>query len=327
MATEIVVDIQNLSLNRNFIHFFNLHLGCQSQQFLSKTVVLHGSSEAIVLIEYNSLSANEVSLTIDTGFAYNCSPRLYTFLTSEYMAVGNSIGNVGFLSPQPLQHRFPQLRQARTCFRTKMSTSTGDSRHAPLTLLSTPVSLFAMRARYIAARKQFPAGTMDIVSPAELGGLKSEQYLAVNPLGKMPALIIRDDPEGTFELFESKVICEYLIDRFPEMKPTFVPTSARGRAIGNLVASLLDSYVGPLNYAMYKPLDPDFDRAAVVKQMDQGFDAIEHVLDSSGPYVAGGDMSIGDIALFARYVHDGNCFTHSTCFKSTHLAVVVALIF
>lgn len=180
-----------------------------------------------------------------------------------------------------------------------MSTGTNTS-DAALTLFTAPVSMYAARARYIAARKNLSTDVMELVSPADLGGLKSEKYLAMNPLGKMPLLVVRDDPSGQYAIFESRVICEYLLDRFEDIQPTFIPRTLKARSIGSLVATLLDNYVGPHNYAMYKPCEPGFDRAAVVKQMDAGFDAIESALDETGPYVAGSDMSIGDVALLAR---------------------------
>ena len=47
-------------------------------------------------------------------------------------------------------------------------------------------------------------------SPMELGGLKTEEYLAINPQGKMPALVL---PDGT-SLAESEV-CDWPLPRSP----------------------------------------------------------------------------------------------------------------
>ena len=50
-----------------------------------------------------------------------------------------------------------------------------------------------------------------------------ERLLALNPRGEVPALV-----DGETVLFDSKVICAYLEDRFPE--PALLPKDAAGRA-------------------------------------------------------------------------------------------------
>lgn len=55
-----------------------------------------------------------------------------------------------------------------------------------------PRSLFAQN-RYVIYKKGLES-EIDITTPKELGGLRSEQYLALNPEGKMPILVL---PDGT----------------------------------------------------------------------------------------------------------------------------------
>ena len=55
------------------------------------------------------------------------------------------------------------------------------------TLLDVPISNNGARCRYVIYRKQLEE-IIDIQSPKVLGGLKSEQYMACNPQGKMPVL-------------------------------------------------------------------------------------------------------------------------------------------
>jgi glutathione S-transferase len=52
---------------------------------------------------------------------------------------------------------------------------------------------------------------------------KSEEYLAMNPMGKVPLLV-----DGDFTLWESNAILTYLASTFPETKA--LPTDIRGRA-------------------------------------------------------------------------------------------------
>ena len=52
---------------------------------------------------------------------------------------------------------------------------------------------------------------------------QSPAYLAINPMGKVPALT-----DGDFHLWESNAILTYLATRFPETRA--LPTDAKGRA-------------------------------------------------------------------------------------------------
>ncbi len=53
-----------------------------------------------------------------------------------------------------------------------------------------------------------------VLTPIPGEDLKSPEYLAISPLGKMPLL-----EDGDFRLPESAVIAEYIEEKFPE-KPT-----------------------------------------------------------------------------------------------------------
>jgi glutathione S-transferase len=52
---------------------------------------------------------------------------------------------------------------------------------------------------------------------------QSPEYLAINPMGKVPALV-----DGAFNLWESNAILTYLASTFPETKA--LPTDLKGRA-------------------------------------------------------------------------------------------------
>jgi glutathione S-transferase len=174
---------------------------------------------------------------------------------------------------------------------------------APLTLFSLGLSNYAMRNRYIAARKGISSTVLEVASPADLGGMKCDAYLALNPLGKVPALVINDAGEGgPMCIIESNVISAYLIERFETTEPSFLPDTPERRAMGAMVAAICDTYIGPLHPYMYKPVDEGVNRAAKVAEMWTGFDAIESIIDAEGPFVAGASRSIGDAALFGRYV-------------------------
>jgi glutathione S-transferase len=127
----------------------------------------------------------------------------------------------------------------------------------------------------------------------EYGGtMKAPEYLAVNPMGKVPAL--RD---GDTVVTESAAICAYLADRFPQRKlapppgdiaraayyrwmffvagPLEMATTAK--ALGWLVPEGRGSMVGFGSYA-----------AAI--------DALESAL-RPGPYVCGEQFTAADVLL------------------------------
>lgn len=167
-----------------------------------------------------------------------------------------------------------------------------------VTLYTMPISNYGARVRYLIRRKKLTEDQVQISLPKDLGGIKSEDYLKMNPLGKMPAAYI-EEPKGSSFLYESSVICEYLAEVFSDQDPCFIPKTPEARAKARLIANLLDVYVGPHHMYMYKKTDAD--RAEGVKKMDQGFDAIEHALSLDGPYAVGDQLSIADCCLWGNW--------------------------
>lgn len=151
------------------------------------------------------------------------------------------------------------------------------------------------QVRYLIYAKQLD-NTIDIVSPATLGGLKSPDYLALNPHGKMPLLVL---PCGT-ALPESDTIARYLLDEYAAVGPSFDPGTARERARANLAARTLDTYISPIQGCLYKAMDAG-ERAAQLAAIDKQLDVLEDIL-AGGPRVCGSEQSLGDAALFPTLV-------------------------
>jgi glutathione S-transferase len=167
-----------------------------------------------------------------------------------------------------------------------------------LTLFSLPTSNYAMRNRFVIARKGIP---IEIVSLSSLADTKSSQFLAISPHGKVPALVIDDETaSGPTCIVESNSINTYLIDRFESTGPNFLPETAERRALASMVTHVLDNYVSPFHSYMYKPMDAVVDRGVKVAEKCKGFDILDSILDADGPYVAGSSLSIGDAALFGK---------------------------
>ena len=75
-----------------------------------------------------------------------------------------------------------------------------ESRH---TLFDVPVSNNGARCRIILYKKGLPESEVKVVSPADLGGFKSESYLAVNPQGK----VISSTPFRLADVFGFSLCC------------------------------------------------------------------------------------------------------------------------
>lgn len=56
---------------------------------------------------------------------------------------------------------------------------------------------------------------MEYDSDISPNGIKSPEYLAVNPMGKLPALVVHHS-DGDVVLTEGSAICTYLADAYPE---------------------------------------------------------------------------------------------------------------
>ena len=66
-----------------------------------------------------------------------------------------------------------------------------------------------MRSLWLLNELRIPFELIDM--PFDLSVMRSADYLAVHPLGRVPCLV-----EGDFRLFESGAIAEYLCERHPE---------------------------------------------------------------------------------------------------------------
>lgn len=166
------------------------------------------------------------------------------------------------------------------------------------TLYDMPISNNGAKVRLLIYKKGLD---VNIVPPSELGGLKSEEYMKVSPVGKMPALMCED---GT-PLCESQVIMDYLSDKYAETGPSYVPSTPEGRAKAAQAARLADMYITSIQGAMYRgPMDIA-KRAADIGEINKQLDILETVVD--GPYIVGDEMSTADFSLFPTFVFMTYC--------------------
>lgn len=123
-------------------------------------------------------------------------------------------------------------------------------------------------------------------------------YLAVNPQGLLPSLILDDGAVLT----QSLAICEYLDETHPE--PPLLPTDAVTRAHVRAFAQVVACDIHPLqNLKVLKALaarghTPEETQAWAQEVITRGFDALETlVAGQSNPFAFGERPSLADICL------------------------------
>jgi glutathione S-transferase len=160
-------------------------------------------------------------------------------------------------------------------------------------LISSDLSPFATRVRAAIYAKG-----LDVeIIPPPAGGIKSPEYLAMNPMGRIPVLVLDD---GT-ALPESETIVEYLEDAFPE-RP-LRPATARGRAQARLVARVAELYIMANFAALFGQMDPKTrDQAVVAAAAEKIRDGVSHLnaVMGEGPYAAGAQFTTADCWLIPQ---------------------------
>lgn len=176
------------------------------------------------------------------------------------------------------------------------------ARHAATTLYDMPVSNNGGRARLIIYAKGLDAGDkVQVQAPSALGGLKSPEYLALNPQGKMPLLVT----PGGMAVYESDTIARYLVDEFADIEPSFRPSSSEARALDNLIARVHDIYIVAIQSCLYKatpPFGPYQSRWEALAELRKQLSVIEGLVSEEGPFLSGADIGHSDAALFPTMV-------------------------
>ncbi|KAF5838786.1 hypothetical protein DUNSADRAFT_2248 [Dunaliella salina] len=166
-----------------------------------------------------------------------------------------------------------------------------------MTLIDVPVSNNGARARWVKYKKGLE--DVEIQPPKILGGLKTPEYLAKNPQGKMPLLLL---PDGG-AIPESEVIVQYLVDKFSSQGPSLSAATPEARAVGNTVTRFVDVYITPIQACMYRKMDSAEERAKQIGQIAAQMDAIEFAIkDTASPFITGSEMTTADGALFPTIV-------------------------
>lgn len=139
----------------------------------------------------------------------------------------------------------------------------------------------------------------------DAGEHRSDAYLAINPLGAIPALIDRGAGQSRAPLTQSLAILEFIEELYPE--PAILPPDPHGRARVRSLAAMLAADTHPLitpRVRKYLTSQGGFDDAAwrawQTHWFTTGLQAVEHRLASeaeTGAFCHGETITIADICL------------------------------
>jgi glutathione S-transferase len=136
-------------------------------------------------------------------------------------------------------------------------------------LVNVDLSPFASRVRLQIYFKKLDIPL--VLAPADM---KTPEYLAMNPMAKLPVLVLDD---GTC-LPESEIILEYIEDVHPN--PSLRPADPQLRAKGRLIGRITDLYVMESLRGLAPQFDPKTRDAAAVeavwRQMETSLKYVEH---------------------------------------------------
>ena len=131
------------------------------------------------------------------------------------------------------------------------------------------------------------------LTPPPGGGFKSAEYLAINPLGKIPTL----DADGTI-VVESEVINEYLEDKYPANP--LLPKSPEARAKVRSFTRFHDLYLDPPLRALLGQMNPQTRDEKVVGEkvtdLKNRIGQLEKML-ADGGFACGSEFTLADCAL------------------------------
>jgi len=126
------------------------------------------------------------------------------------------------------------------------------------------------------------------------GGIKSDAYLALSPMAKMPLLV-----DGDFALPESQVIAEYLDAVLTG--PKLLPADAQDAARVRLIVRLADLNVVPHLGALFRGRDNPEGVAPAMAGLSEGLGFIEHFRTDTDVFAVGTAFSLADAALIPLF--------------------------
>jgi glutathione S-transferase len=158
-----------------------------------------------------------------------------------------------------------------------------------LTLYDDVFSPYARKVRIALYEKGVPFERVRALH----GDCNRTDFVHVNPRAEVPAIV-----DGSFSLYDSTIICEYLEDRFPE--PAIYPRDPRLRAECRLLEDIADTQLDAAAYAVAvvelgRGESHPAMHEAVSRDLRRLYDELERRLGDR-PFFCG-DFSLADIAI------------------------------
>ncbi len=135
------------------------------------------------------------------------------------------------------------------------------------------------------------------------GSTRSQEYLRINPIGKVPTLM-----DGGVTLPESEVICEYLEEKYPQNPLLPADLGARGKA--RLINRVGDIYIVVPMFTLFPQLNPKTRNeelsATAIDGTRNGLALLEGFMEGEAYAVGDGltlaDCGIPPILFFVHYI-------------------------
>lgn len=126
---------------------------------------------------------------------------------------------------------------------------------------------------------------------------KEPWFLAINPNGRIPAIV--DHDEGDFAVFESGAILIYLAEKTGRLMPQ--DAKGRSRVLQWLMFQM--GGVGPMlgqahHFRIYAPEKIDYGIARYTNEAKRLYGVMDKRIQHTGAYIAGADYTLADIAIF-----------------------------
>ncbi len=156
-------------------------------------------------------------------------------------------------------------------------------------LYGIALSPFVMRPLLVARAKGH-----DLALEIPADGIKSDAFLAMTPMAKIPLL-----HDGDFHLPESQVIAEYLdtVLSGPKMISDDPKTAARER----LLVRLVDVYVVPEIGGVFNAREKPEGLAPALEKLKLAMGYIEHFRRAADSFAVGDKFSIADAAMIPLF--------------------------
>jgi len=156
-------------------------------------------------------------------------------------------------------------------------------------LYGVQLSPFVMRPLLVARAK---GHELTLETPE--GGLKTDSFLAMSPMAKMPVL-----HDGDFCLPESQVIAEYLDSALSG--PKMISEDARTAARERLLCRLADVYLVPDLGGLFNAREKPEGVAPAMEKLTAAMGYIEHFRHAGDEFAIGAKFSIADAALIPLF--------------------------